>query len=300
MAHPLVSVITINYNQSRVTRDLLLSLRKISYPAVEILVVDNASPSDTPGMLAEEFPKIQLIESQENLGFSGGNNLGVAASSGKYLLFINNDTEVEPDFLEPLVDLMERHPDIGMVSPKIRFYHQPELIQYAGYHPYRPVTLRQHLIGYREPDRGQYDQGRETFGGHGAAMMVPRRVLDQVGSLADLFFLYYEEHDWSERIKRAGFRIWFEPRSVVWHKESVTTGKDSPLKTYYLTRNRIVFARRNVRGLKRFFTLLYLYNLVPLKFSFTYLKSRSYKNLRAAWRGTFWNLAMSGRRLRKL
>ena len=300
MEYPLVSLITVNFNQAVVTRDLLLSLRKISYPKLEIIVVDNHSTRENPGFLKEEFPEIVLIMSEENLGFAGGNNLGVKAAKGAYCLFINNDTEVEPDFLEPLVDQLEKNPHIGMISPKIKFFYQPDTIQYAGYTPFNRINLRQHLIGYREVDTGQYDQGTYTFAAHGAAMMVPRKVIDEVGTMTELYFLYYEEHDWCERIKRAGYLVYYEPKSVVWHKESVSTGKESPLKTYYITRNRIVFTRRNIDGVTRWITVLYLNTVVPAIFTLRYLAKGSFNLLGAAIRGTIWNWGRSGRKLRHL
>lgn len=287
---PLVSIITVNYNQSAVTKDFLRSLLEISYTEIEIIVIDNGSPNDTAEKLAEEYPHIQLILSSENLGFAGGNNLGVKVAKGKYCLFINNDTEVEPDFLEPLVERLENNPDIGILSPKIKFHHTPDTIQYAGYTPYHPITLRQHLIGFRQKDDGQYDVGGYTFAGHGAAMMVPMSVIDEVGMMAELFFLYYEEHDWCERIKMAGYKAYYEPKSTVWHKESISTGKESPLKAYYITRNRILFARRNVRKAQRWITMLYLFTLVPLNFSIRYLRHKQFDLLREAWKGTLWNL----------
>lgn len=299
MSWPLVSIITVNYNQSAITRELLASLQRISYPTIEIIVVDNGSPTDQPEKLKEEFPQIELILSGKNLGFAGGNNLGVDAAKGKYCLFINNDTEVEPDFLEPLVRRFEGHPEIGMMSPKIRFHHTPDTIQFAGYTPFHPVTLRQHLIGYREKDTGQYDQSRKTFAGHGAAMMVPRKVIEEVGKMAELFFLYYEEHDWNERIKSAGYEAFYEHSSLVWHKESLSTGKESPLKAYYLTRNRIVFARRNLKGLSKWISLAYLLTVVPLSFTLRYLRKGQFKLLKSAWKGTLWNLTVSRKALLK-
>jgi GT2 family glycosyltransferase len=294
MELPLVSIITVNYNQSAVTRDLLISLRKIDYKNVEILVVDNGSPSDTPEKLKEEFPEIYLIISKENLGFAGGNNLGVAKSKGEYCLFINNDTEVEPDFLGPLVARFQANPKIGMVSPKIRFHHTPDTIQYAGYTPFQSITLRQHLIGFRQIDNGQFDKGGYTFAGHGAAMMVSSEVIRKVGPMAELFFLYYEEHDWCERIKRNGYLVYYEPKSLVWHKESISTGKESPLKAYYITRNRILFARRNLRALTKIMTVLYLFTLVPINFTIRYILNKQFKQLNAAWKGTFWHLGKFG------
>jgi len=135
MNHPLVSIITINYDQSRITCELLNSLKGITYPEVEIIVVDNASPTDDPGIIKDSFPEIVFIPSEKNLGFAGGNNLGIRVAKGKYILLLNNDTEVDPGFIEPLVAKLESDPLIGAVSPKIRFHHTPDTIQFAGYSP---------------------------------------------------------------------------------------------------------------------------------------------------------------------
>ncbi len=286
---PLVSIITVNYNQSKVTCELLESLRKISYPEVETIIVDNGSPTDSPDIIETNYPECQLVRSLNNLGFAGGNNLGIKYSHGEYLLFINNDTEVEPGFLEPLVSKLMSDPKIGMVSPKIRFYFAPDTIQYAGYTPLSRITLRQSLIGYRETDSGQYDQTGKTFSIHGAAMMVPRSVILEVGMMAEMYFLYYEEHDWSERIKRAGYSIYYVAESLVFHKESISTGKESPLKTYYITRNRFLFARRNINGFNRFLTLMYLSFLAFPKGFISYLLNGRLDLAKVTWKAYFWN-----------
>ena len=287
--YPLVSIITVNYNQSNVTIDFLKSLRNISYPNIETIVVDNASPNDHPAILKEQFPEIQLILSDENLGFAGGNNLGVKQAKGKYLLFINNDTEVPENFLEPLVELMENDASIGMVSPKIKFHWNPELIQYAGYTKMNPVTIRNSSIGYHEVDKGQYNKLMETNAAHGAAMMVPRKVIEDVGMMTEVYFLYYEEHDWAERIKKAGYKIFIEPNSYILHKESVSTGKDSPFKTYYLTRNRLVFTRRNISGITKLMSLAFQLLVSWPKNCLSYLLKGQFKHFRAYNKGVFWN-----------
>ena len=135
MNYPLVSIITINFDHSEVTCQLLSSLRKITYPRVEIIVVDNASPNDDPSVIKMNFPEITFIQSPVNLGFAGGNNLGIRNSKGKYIMLLNNDTEVEPGFLEPLVKRLESNTQIGAVSPQIAFFHQPDLFQFAGSSP---------------------------------------------------------------------------------------------------------------------------------------------------------------------
>ncbi len=286
---PLISVITINYDQRKVTLNLLKSLQNVTYKNIEIIVVDNASPNDNPDIIKEKYPNIKLIKSEKNLGFAGGNNLGVRAANGKYLLFINNDTEVPPGFLEPLVDLMEKNPSIGMVSPKIKFHWNPELIQYAGYTKMNPYTIRNNSIGYHQKDLDSFNKLAETHAAHGAAMMIPRKVIEKVGLMPDVYFLYYEELDWAEMIKRAGYKIYYQPKSFILHKESVSTGKDSPFKTYYLTRNRLIFARRNYKGMTKLVSVIFQLFISCPKNTLKYLSKRQFLHLKAYWKGILWN-----------
>lgn len=287
--YPMVSIITVNYNQSNVTEDFLRSLRKITYPSVDIIVVDNASPADNPEKLKENFQEINLVLSEQNLGFAGGNNLGVNVSKGKYLLFINNDTEVPPNFLEPLVVLLEGDSSIGMVSPKIKFHWNPDRIQYAGYTKMNRYSIRNNSIGYHQKDSDEFNQIQETNAAHGAAMMVPRSVIEKVGMMPEVYFLYYEEHDWAEMIKRAGYKIYYQPESFILHKESVSTGKESPFKTYYLTRNRLVFARRNYTGLTKMISVFFQLFISWPKNTLKFLVKGQFAHLQSYWKGVLWN-----------
>lgn len=286
---PVVSIITVNYNQPAVTCDLLESLRKISYPNVEIIVVDNASPADDADSIKQKYPEISLIKSKINLGFAGGNNLGIEQSSGKYLLFINNDTEVPPGFLEPLVSFLQAHPEAGMISPKIRYHHTPEMIQFAGYSQINPYTIRNYSIGYKEIDHGQYDDIRPTAFGHGAAMMVPREVIEKAGMMPDIYFLYYEELDWGWNIQKAGFKNYYVGLSHIFHKESISTGRNSPLKTYYMARNRILFTRRNSKGIQKWISLAYQIGVAGTKNLLFHLIRGEKKHLHSYWNGLAWH-----------
>lgn len=288
---PLVSIITINYNESAVTLDMLKSLQGLTYSNVEVIVVDNASPNDDPDVIKERFPKVKLIKSEKNLGFAGGNNLGVKEAQGDYLLFINNDTIVPNGFIEPLVKTLAQDSTIGMVSPKIKFHWDPTLIQYAGYTRMNHWTIRNNSIGYHQKDDGRYDSAGETESIHGAAMMVPKQVIESVGMMTEIYFLYYEEHDWAEMIKRAGYKIYYQPKSYILHKESLSTGKFSPLKTYYIARNRIVFARRNFKPLQLFVSLLFQTFVSIPKNTLTFLLKRQFEHLSAFWRAIFWNVS---------
>lgn len=288
---PKVSIITINYNQSEVTCELLASLRKISYPNIEIVVIDNASPNDTPLVMKERYPEINLIQAEENTGFAGGNNIGIEQASGDLFLFINNDVEVEPHFLEPLVAKFSDDKSMGVVSPKIRYHHTPDTIQYAGCTPINPFTTRGDFIGHGEKDNGQYDRGHETHYAHGAAMLVHKNVVERVGMMPDIYFLYYEELDWCNRIKEANYKIYYEPQSTVFHKESISVGKHNPLKTFYMTRNRLVYIRRNLKGIYFLLSMLYFLFISIPKNTVVLLVKRQSKLLKAFYKGVFWNLS---------
>ncbi len=252
-----ISIISVNYNGFALTAAMIDSLRRHVTTPLEIVVVDNGSARDEAALLRERYPDITVLRSDENLGFAGGNNLGIRTATGDCLLLLNNDTEVTDDTLHHLAETLDADPSIGAVCPKIRFWAPPQAIQFAGYTPLTRITLRNGLIGFGQPDDGFYDSPHETPYAHGAAMMVRREAVGKAGPMPEEYFLYYEELDWSERIREAGYRIVYDPRATVFHKESATTGQQSPLRSYYLTRNRLLFARRNRRGAARRLSIIY-------------------------------------------
>jgi GT2 family glycosyltransferase len=292
-ASPLVSIISVNYNHSDVTCEMLASLRKVTYPNLEIIVVDNGSPDDTPGIIKERFPEVTLLTSEVNLGFAGANNLGVEASRGDYIMFLNNDTEVTPGFLEPLVSKMQSDPKIGAVSPKIRFHYAPDIIQYAGMTHINTITSRNRAIGFRETDKGQYEQDRITAYAHGAAMMTSRRVIRTIGLMSTTFFLYYEELDWCFRLRKAGYLICYVHDSLILHKESISTGKMSPLKTYYLNRSRLLYFRRNATRLQLFTGIFFQVFFSIPKNILSFLVHGNTDLLRAYLRAVGWHIRHS-------
>ena len=255
----IVSIITINYNGLKDTCELIDSL-PLEDKSIEVIVVDNASKEDEASIIASRYPQVKVIRSEQNLGFAGGNNLGIKAALGRYLFFINNDTILrhQTSDIRHLVSRLETDDKIGMVCPKIRFAWENHPIQFAGYTPLSLYTMRNRSIGFGETDKGQYDTAHPTPYAHGAAMMVKREALEKVGLMPECYFLYYEELDWSMMFTRAGFSIWYEPACTIYHKESQATGQNSPLKTYYLTHNRLLFVKRNIQGLRRYITYTYL------------------------------------------
>ena len=241
--------------------------------SIEVIVVDNASTQDEATIIEQRFPQVTVIRSKENLGFAGGNNLGIQAAHGKYLFFINNDTLLSPQTsdIRHLTNRLESSPKIGMICPKIRFTWGNNPIQYAGYTPLSKITLRNMAIGCGEDDHGQYDMPHPTPYAHGAAMMVKREVIDKAGLMPECYFLYYEELDWSMMIRCAGYDIWYEPACTIYHKESQATGQNSPLKNYYMTRNRLLFAKRNISSPLKYLTYSYLIGIVAIRDIVKYL-----------------------------
>lgn len=293
---PKVSIVTVNYNQLAVTCEMLDSIRNISFKDLEVIVVDNASKENPQAHLQHHYPEVKFIRSEVNLGFSGGNNLGIAQSSGEFLYFVNNDTELIDGAIERLLELFVKVPDLGMVSPLICYHpsshdHKVDLIQYAGTTPVNPYTARNKTIGEMELDSGQFNKpAYQSPYAHGAAMMMPRTVLEKVGWMPEEFFLYYEELDWCEQIRRAGYKVYVEPNARIYHKESISVGKMSTLKTFYLNRNRIFFMRRNKsKGAIFIFALFLVFFTIPKNVLMFILKGQ-FDHLKAFLKAVSWNV----------
>ena len=255
-----LSIITINYNG---LKDTIALIETIPFNnSLEVIVVDNASKNNEAEQISSRFPNVKIVKSNKNLGFAGGNNLGIKASKGKYLFLINNDTYFEDFNIKALIDRLNSAPNIGIVCPKIRFAWPPQPIQFAGYTPLSNITIRNQAIGFGEEDHGQYETAHTTPYAHGAAMLIKREAIEKVGLMPECYFLYYEELDWSMMFTRAGYQIWYEPKCTIFHKESQATGQNSPLRTYYITRNRLRLVKRNYQGLIKWLSYCYLIGIV--------------------------------------
>lgn len=285
-----ISIIIVNYNTPDETKDCLRSLVDLETWGFEykIIVVDNGSkePLKFSSKYLKNNPQIELINSASNLGFTGGNNLGIkyAANSydSDYFLLLNSDAIVTKDFLKELYLMAKTDPKIGLISPKIYFhkgfeYHSAsysveqlgQVIWYAG----GKIDWRNLFsfhIGVDEVDRGQFAQERETDFATGCCMLISREVVERVGTLDNRFFLYSEDVDYSLRVKRAGLKIFYCPKSSVYHKISGSTGGvGSQLQQYYQTRNRLLLTLKHGWGRRKLTTvhlaLRFLLNGSPIE-----------------------------------
>ncbi|TCC93954.1 glycosyltransferase family 2 protein [Pedobacter frigiditerrae] len=287
----LTSIITVNFHQTEVTIALLKSISK-SYTAknVEVLIVDNGADKNQELIFHPHFNNIKYIQSKENLGFAGGNNLGLKQAKGDYIFLLNNDTEIPAGCIEAMIAEMEANDKIGLLSPLLLYYDQKDLIQYAGYTSMNYVTARNENIGSFEKNTGQYDnQTYETGFCHGAAMMCRKTDLLKAGLMDESYFLYYEELDWCEKFKSIGKQIWFTGNTYVYHKESISVGKESAIKTYFMTRNRMLFIRKNTSWLNTILFVLYYTFLAMPKTILALLVGKNSHLAKWAFKGLLWN-----------
>lgn len=261
-----ISIIIVNYNTPDDTKATIDSLSQIEHSGFDyrIIVVDNGSKDllTFSKPFLKKNPQVDLLRSESNLGFSGGNNLGIQHAidhyDSDYYLLLNSDTIVTKDFLQELYKMMKHDPKIGLAASKIYFYKNYEYFQdsyteeekgkiiwYVGGKVDWTNLLSYH-IGIDEVDRGQFEQASETDYATGCVMMISREVIERIGPLDDRFFLYSEDVDYSLRVQAAGLKVMYCPNSVVYHKIGRSTGgAGSPLQQYYQTRNRLFLAMRH-------------------------------------------------------
>lgn len=291
----LTSIITVNYNQPDVTIDLLRSLQRFAAnSAVEVILVDNAPLINYEADFKKNFPDLTYIKSNKNLGFAGGNNLGIKAAKGNYILLLNNDTEITAGFIEKMIEEMNANSQIGLLSPLIKYWDDKSIIQYAGFTNMNYITARNSSIGHLEKDEGQYNNvSRETGFCHGAAVMCRKQDLDIAGLMDENYFLYYEELDWCEKFRKAGMKIWFTGKTFVYHKESISVGKESALKTYFITRNRMLYIRKNTAWLNTLFFNFYYTTIALPRQLFKYMAKGRNDLAKQTLRGLWWNMVHS-------
>ncbi|MFQ5559070.1 MAG: glycosyltransferase family 2 protein [Nitrospinota bacterium] len=248
---PRVCVLVLNWNGREDTIECLHSLESVEYLDLEILLVDNGSVDGSVKMVREKFPDLSILETGKNLGYAAGNNRGItyAFSRGaRYVILLNNDTVVDPNFVKELVLVAESTPGAGLLSSKVFFYDRPEALWFAG-GTFSLFTGRSTHFGYNEPDDGRFDEVIEIERACGCAMMVSAEYCEAVGLLNEEYFCYCEETDWSLRGKKAGYRALFVPKSVVFHKVSRATGGTlSGSYLYYVVRNTLKCLKDNSPG----------------------------------------------------
>jgi len=256
-----VVIIVLNWNNPANTLECLASLAHVDCPPHEIVVVDNGSSDDSARVIRAAYPCVPVIETGDNLGYVGGNNVGLEYARtvhADYVLLLNNDTEVAPDFLGLLVAATETSPAVGVVGPTIYYFDQPDVIWSAG-GAIDWSRGRTRMIGLDQVDQGQFGESpRPVDFVTGCALLARMSVVKQVGLLDPRFFAYYEETEWCVRVTHAGFKILHVPQARIWHKISPVAREAAPQVNYYMTRNRLLFLELTRAGMRPWLNTLFL------------------------------------------
>lgn len=250
MHYPKIYIIVLNWNGKKDTLACLESLRRLDYPNYEVVVVDNGSSDDSVQAIQKTFPEVTLLIIGQNLGFAGGNNVGMryALEQGAdYLFLLNNDTIVDPQILSSFMEASTRIGQEAILGAKIYYYAEPDRIWYAGARWNSAISGFDHIGQGSIDDEGKFNSLSETDYVCGCALFISARLLNRIGLLDEEFFLTFEETDLCYRAKKAGYMSYFVPEAKVWHKISVSFGGEgSALFHYFLLRNKLLWANKNL------------------------------------------------------
>lgn len=261
MRLPKVNIIILNWNGKKDTIECLDSLKKITYPNYEITLVDNGSTDGSVECLKKLYPKIEIIENQKNFGFAEGNNIGIKKAIIKrtdYVLLLNNDTIVEKEFLDKLIQVAESDPNIGIVGPTIYYYNDVNKIQSAG----TKISLKTGTIKtfrLNKNDLGEYNNITDVDSVTGCALLAKSELFENIGYLIKEYFAYWEETEWCIRARKKGYKVMYVPQAKVWHKGGSSSKKISGFHEYHTARNMLWCVRRHATKNQYILFLLYFF-----------------------------------------
>lgn len=266
-----VGIIVLNWNGKEDTIKCLKSLQKLTYPDIEIILVDNGSTDGSQEYFKCHFPECTLIETGENLGYAGGNNVGIIYALKRpieYLFILNNDTVVDPGIIEAFMEGFRQYPTAGILGSKIYLMNEPDRFDHFGGR-WNQKRLDFDYVGYHQlDDKKTWEEPLVLDYVCGAGIMVHRAVFETIGLFDPRFFLFWEETDFCFRAKRAGFEVISYPKARLWHKVSASFTGGKAHTTYFFWRNRLLWIERNFNGPKRFY---YLLKLIVKNMSIFYL-----------------------------
>lgn len=252
-----VCIIVLNWNGKQDTLTCLQSIQNVSYPHLETIVVDNGSSDDCATVITREFPNVILLQSEKNLGYAGGNNLGIKYGLAKgydFFFILNNDTIVDQKVIENFLKGFDTHPDAGILGAKTYLMDEPDKLDHLG-GVWDPKALSFQLVGLGARDKELWQKPLELDYVCGAAMMIRRSVLESLGLPHEPFFLYWEESDFCFQAKAQGFKVMSCPDAKVWHKSGASMANRA-FQKYFFHRNRLLWIERNFSGAKRWRYLL--------------------------------------------
>jgi GT2 family glycosyltransferase len=242
MVDGLLSIVIPNWNGKQFLQPCFDALRRQTYGQLEIIMADNASTDGSQAFVREHYPEVVIIQLPENRGFTGACNAGMEASTGEYICLLNNDTEVDPNWAQSVVDTFAQHPEVGSVASKMLLFNQRDTLHTAG--DYFTTDGRPGNRGVWQRDEGQYDQEAYVFSACGGSSVYRRTMLDKIGLLDDDFFFLMEDVDLGWRAQLSGWRCLYTPKAIVYHHLSATGG--GVTASFYDGRNSILLLMKNL------------------------------------------------------
>lgn len=288
--HAKVTIIILNWNGKEDTIECVESVKNITYPNYEILIVDNGSTDGSQELFRQKYPDITLIENPHNLGFAEGNNIGMSYALKRgtdYTLLLNNDTTVDKHFLDELINHADMNKKVGILGPKIYFYYEPTKICFLGAN-INFWTGRISVIGNNQIDKGQFEDIKEVDYVEGCAILVRKEVIEEINLLDAKYFCFFEETDWCVRAKKAGYSVIFVPKAKIWHKIGSTARKIEGFNLYYMTRNRFLFMKKHTTEIQFVSFLIYFFSVnTVLTIASIIFKQRNPKLLKIFYKGIY-------------
>ena len=259
-SHPLLSIVIPHYNNFNILKECIESLLLITYKNYEIIIVDNCSEDNSYSLIKENFKNLNIYKTEKNLGYSGGCNFGAKYSKGDYILFLNNDTIHSVDFIEPLINFLEKNQDVSSVQPKIKNYYKKKYFDYAGaaggfIDKYGFMFCAGRIFDSFESAEGNYTEDMEVFWASGASLFIDTKSWKEISGLDSDFFAHMEEIDLCWRLKNRGYKVGICGTSDVYHLGGGTLSKSSSQKVYLNFRNNLLLLHKNERGFAPLFIL---------------------------------------------
>lgn len=248
-----ILIVLLNWNGKKDTLECLESLQKVNYPHFLTVVVDNGSHDNSVSAIRSSFPNIPIFETNENLGFAGGNNVAISWGLKKdfdWILLLNNDTIVDPSFLQEFMNAAKKEPNAKILGAKIYRYSDPKRIDHLGGF-WNPKIGEFESFAYGKIDEGEFDAMEKVDYVCGAALLMHRSVPEKIGTLEKNFFLFWEETDFCARARRLNFEVWTAPRAKIWHKVSSSFTGGKPQMHYFWWRSRLLWIERNCLPLEK-------------------------------------------------
>lgn len=281
-----IGIVILTYNYIDFTRNCLNSIKAITYPHYEIVVVDNNSHDGTPNIIPAEFPEVHFLPQSENTGFTGGNNIGISWCLERDLdaiLLLNNDTIVKPDFLSWMAEHLDNK---NIVTPHILSLMRPEFFgAYMGEFNWTIGAWKDHVHGKPAPSvcPAPYEVGMAS----GCCLLIHRQIFEKIGVFDEKLFLYFEDIDLITRAKLSGFKLMYEPRAIIYHNERTSTGNDfvAPTALYYNVRNRLFIMRKYRNSSKNYFIFIIYFIVNRLLKVIYWLLTGKWKLVLAEYRG---------------